>query len=110
MEQLLPRAPRRPPAIGLAEVPHVRMLPDFDRAASQSWSAHDIVRRVRLDPLDPKTSRHMGACEFAAETNAAVLRVILKVKDGMGGDYWWVECHACDCAWQVAYFARETVG
>lgn len=65
--------------------------------------------RVRLDPLDAKTSRHAGQCEFASETNAAVLRIILKVKEGTGGDYWWVECNACDnacdSAWQVPYYA-----
>jgi hypothetical protein len=38
-----------------------------------------------------------------------VLRVILKVRDGAGGDYWWVECSACDTAWQVRYYA-ESVG
>jgi hypothetical protein len=38
-----------------------------------------------------------------------VLRVILKVKDGAVGDYWWVECGASDTAWQVPYYA-ESVG
>ena len=33
-----------------------------------------------------KTSCHAGQCEFVSETDAAVLRVILKVKDGAGGD------------------------
>jgi hypothetical protein len=37
------------------------------------------------------------------------VRVILKVRDGAGGDYWWVECSGCDTAWQVPYFA-ESVG
>jgi hypothetical protein len=41
--------------------------------------------RVRLDPLDPSTSRHAGECEFAAETDPAVLKILLKVKDGAGG-------------------------
>jgi hypothetical protein len=66
--------------------------------------------RVRLDPLDAKTSRHAPQCEFAAETDAAVLRVILKVRDGAGGDYWWVECGACDTAWQVPHHAPEGIG
>jgi hypothetical protein len=65
--------------------------------------------RTRLDPLDPKTSRHAAQCEFAFATDPAVLRVLLKVKDGMGGDYWWVECGACGTAWQVPYYA-ESVG
>ena len=63
-----------------------------------------------LDPLDPKNSRHAGWCEFASQTDAAMLRVILKVRDGAGGDYWWVQCGACDTAWQVPYYAAESVG
>jgi hypothetical protein len=35
-----------------------------------------------------------------------MLRAILRVKDGAGGDYWWVECNACDTAWQVPQFER----
>jgi hypothetical protein len=54
-----------------------------------------------------RPSRHAGECEFTSETDAAVLRVILKVKDGAGGDYWWVECGACDTAWQVPYYAEN---
>jgi hypothetical protein len=38
-----------------------------------------------------------------------VLRVILKVRDGAGEDYWWVECGVCDNPWQVLYYA-ESVG
>ena len=68
-----------------------------------------VADRIRSDPLDPKTSRHAGQCEFASETEAAMLRVILKVKDGAGGDYWWVGCHSCDSAWQVPHYA-ESVG
>ncbi len=65
-------------------------------------------RSVR--PPNPKTSRHAGECKFAAETNPAVLKVLLKVKDGAGEGYWWVECGACDTAWQVANYAAEKVG
>jgi hypothetical protein len=67
-------------------------------------------RRVQLDPLDPKTSCHLPQCEFAATTDPAVLRIILKVRDGAGGDYWWVECGTCDCAWQVPHYAAASVG
>jgi hypothetical protein len=28
-----------------------------------------------------------------------------KVKDGAGGSYWWVECGACNTAWQVPHYA-----
>jgi hypothetical protein len=74
----------------------------------EGWSEPE-PERVRLDPLDAKTSRHAGQCEFASETDPAVLRMILKVKDGAGGDYWWVDCNACDTAWQVPHYA-ESVG
>ncbi len=37
--------------------------------------------RVRQDPLDPKTTRHLPQCEFAGETDSSVLRVLLKVQD-----------------------------
>ena len=65
--------------------------------------------RVRLDPLDPKTSHHAPECEYAYATDAAVLKIVLKVKDGAGGTYWWVECGACDTGWQVPHYA-ESVG
>jgi len=66
--------------------------------------------RVRLDPLDPATARHLGQCEFKGVTDPAVLKVLLKVKDGMGGGYWWVECGGCDAGWQVPHYAEERVG
>ena len=50
-----------------------------------------------------------GMCEFASETDPAVLKILLKVKDGMGGGYWWVECGGCGSGWQVPYHA-ESVG
>jgi hypothetical protein len=65
--------------------------------------------RVRLNPLDPKTSRHLGQCEYIAETDRGVLKVLLKVKPGMGEGYDWVECGACDAGWQVPHYA-ESVG
>jgi hypothetical protein len=39
-----------------------------------------------------------------------VLKVLLKVKDGMGFDYWWVECGSCAAGWPVAHYAKEKVG
>jgi hypothetical protein len=65
--------------------------------------------RVRLDPLDSTTSHHAGQCEFAGVTDPAVLKVLLKVREGAGGGYWWVECGSCEIAWQVPYYA-ESVG
>lgn len=63
--------------------------------------------RVRLDPLDPKTARHPGQCEFNGVTDPAMLRAVLRVtpKDG----YNWIECNACGFGWQVPYYA-ESVG
>jgi hypothetical protein len=66
-------------------------------------------RRTRLDPLDPKTSRHAPQCEFAAVTDHDVVRVLLKVREGQGEGYWWVECGACETGWQVPYYAAESV-
>jgi hypothetical protein len=34
-----------------------------------------------------------------------VLKVLLKVKDGAGGGYWWVECGSCECGWQIPHYA-----
>ena len=62
--------------------------------------------RVRLDPLDPKTSRHLGQCEYASETDPAVLKFVLKVKEGADGAYWWVECGSCECGWQVPHYPQ----
>jgi hypothetical protein len=66
--------------------------------------------RVRQDPLDVKTSRHVPQCSYVDETDLAVLRLLLKVTDGSGGDYWWVQCGGCDCGWPVAYYAAESIG
>jgi hypothetical protein len=68
------------------------------------------AQRVRNDARDPKTARHAGECAFATETDPAMLRVLLKVQDGWGGDYSWVECGGCDSSWQVPFFAKESVG
>ncbi len=77
---------------------------------TETWYEPAADRRVRLDPRDPALARHPGQCEFASETDAAVLRILLKVKEGAGGDYWWVECGGCDCAWPVPRYAAESVG
>jgi hypothetical protein len=67
-------------------------------------------RRTRLDPLDPSTFRHAGQCEHRDTTDPALLRAILAVKDGSGGDYWRVECGVCGRAWRVPHCAAEGVG
>jgi hypothetical protein len=65
-------------------------------------------RRVRLDPYDPSTFGHAPACEHRDVTDPSILRAILRVHDRDG--YWWVECAACDCGWQVPYYAAERLG
>jgi hypothetical protein len=62
--------------------------------------------RVRLDPLDPKTSRHLPQCEFSAD-DPGVIKILLKISDK--GDYDWVECGSCEAGWQVPHYA-ESVG
>ena len=64
--------------------------------------------RLRLDPLDPKTSRHLPQWEYAHQTEPAVLKYLLKVNDRDG--YWWVDCAACEGGWQVPFFAEANVG
>jgi hypothetical protein len=66
-------------------------------------------RRARLDPLDPKTTRHFGACEFVGETDPAKLRLALKVKPALEEGYDWVTCAGCDCSWPVPHYAAESV-
>jgi hypothetical protein len=66
--------------------------------------------RVRLDPLDPKTSRHAGECEYRDTTDPAVIKFILNVKPGIGEGYHWVTCNACGTSWEVPHFAAESVG
>lgn len=66
--------------------------------------------RVRLDPYDPATARHAGQCEHRDTTDPALLRAILRVKEGWSGDYWWVECGVCDSGWQVPHYAAVKVG
>lgn len=35
---------------------------------------------------------------------------ILKVQEGAGGGYWWVECGVCECGWQVSHYAAQIAG
>jgi hypothetical protein len=67
----------------------------------------EVESRVRLDPFDPKTGRHGGACEFAGVPDEAMLRAVLRVVDK--GSYDWITCNACDYSWQVPHYV-ESVG
>lgn len=71
----------------------------------EGWHAPDAARVRRNDPYDPATARHLGQCEFVGETDAAMLRVLLKVT--YKGDYDWIECGSCDAGWQVAHYAES---
>ena len=55
-----------------------------------------------------------GGCEFCSKdvavTDPAILRALLKVKPGLMPGYQWVEWGACASAWQVPYYAAESVG
>jgi hypothetical protein len=65
--------------------------------------------RTRLDLLDPSSFRHAGQCEHRDTTDPTLLAAILKVTDGAGDDYWWVQCSACDPAWPVSHYAAARV-
>ena len=65
--------------------------------------------RVRLDPFDPATARHFGQCEYVSESDPDVLRLLLKVKPGLGQGYDWVECGSCAAGWLGPHYA-ESVG
>lgn len=82
------------------------------RRICQCWS-EDIYEprvdtRTRLDPLDPSTFRHGGGCEHRDTTDPTIVKAILRVHDRE--NYWWTECAACECGWQVPYYAPESVG
>jgi hypothetical protein len=95
------------------EVPWNYLGDGFWRAESvctfETFAEPMVDDRVRLDPRDPATARHLGQCEYASETDPAVLRFVPKVKEGADGGYRWVECGSCECGWQVPHYA-ESVG
>jgi hypothetical protein len=103
----------------LAADPHVEI--PWNEVEAGHWRAEWVCTieycnepfaddRVRLDPLDPKTSRHAGECEYRDTTDPAVIKLILNIKPGMSEGYEWVTCNACETSWQVPYFAEESVG
>jgi hypothetical protein len=69
----------------------------------------DDLGRVRLDPYDPSTFRHAGQCEHRETDDPVLLKAILKVRDGVGGGYWWVECATCEHGWQVPHYPQPPV-
>jgi hypothetical protein len=80
------------------------------RCTAEYWHEVPADAHVQIDPFDPSTSRHLGQCEHRDTEDPAVLRMLLRVKDGMGDGYWWVECGSCESAWQVPHYAAERDG
>jgi hypothetical protein len=81
-----------------------------DCVCTKEYWREPATPRERRDPRDPALSRHLGQCEFASETDPAVLRLALKVQDGASEGYWWVTCSGCDTSWQVLHYAESVVG
>jgi hypothetical protein len=120
------RKKQRPPDTPFAHdnCPIVRADPSFQpewhedterwqrecQCGAETWTAPEVDDRVRNDPYDPATGRHLGQCEFATATDPAMLRLVLTVKDGLGPGYWWTACSSCETAWPVPHYASERVG
>ncbi len=64
--------------------------------------------RFHDDPGEP--DGHAPQREHRDTTDPAVLRAILKVREGEGRGYWWVECGVCDHGWQVSHYAAQIAG
>jgi hypothetical protein len=50
-----------------------------------------------------------GKCEHRDTTDPGLVKLILDVKAGTGGAYWWVTCQACAISWQTPYEIAEAV-
>ena len=55
------------------------------QCGSEGVDEEPADRRVQVDPLDAKTSRDAGECEFASDTDVAVLKIVLKVRTARVG-------------------------
>jgi hypothetical protein len=60
--------------------------------------------------VSPELADPVGAVRVREATDRAVLQVVLKVRDGADPSYSWVTCGVCETAWQVPFFAEESVG
>ena len=75
---------------------HARDSSPHDRA--RSWRSSGRVPNGAAGPgYEVRTASTDVLCEHGYTSDPALLRVILKVRDGAGGGYWWVECGTCDC-------------
>jgi hypothetical protein len=59
-----------------------------------------------VDPLDAKTSRHAGECEFASATDPAVLKVLSSRTARVGATGGWSAARATPPG-QVPYYAES---
>ena len=76
-------------------------------APTKQTPIHSSTPEPNSTPYDPKTAHHLGECEYINTTDAAVVKVLLKITDK--GSYDRVECGACGAGWQVPHYA-ESVG
>jgi hypothetical protein len=76
------------------------------QCGAEDYREPPTVGRDRLDPYDPSTFRHAGQCEHRDTTDPALLRAILKVRDGVDGGYRWVQCATCEHGWQVSHYPQ----
>lgn len=77
------------------------------QCSAEYWHEPFVDDRARLDPLDRAFAQHAGQCEYRDTTDPVLIKAILRVREGGGGGYWWVECSMCDCGWQVPHLGEE---
>jgi hypothetical protein len=119
------KTPNLPAFIHAPDCKLVAREPDFQPLWNEVESGHHVAicqcgeehyrqptvdHRVRQDPYDPATSRHIPPCPHQDTVDPAVLRMILTVQDHADWQYSYVRCGGCRGEWQVPYYAAETGG
>jgi putative DNA primase/helicase len=69
-----------------------------DTLAAHDGNAFAAAFELNAIGLEPPSGRPI---------DPGLLRAVLKVRDGAGGGYWWVECGTCECGWQVPHYAES---
>jgi hypothetical protein len=111
MPSLPPRLPAPSLEVGLRQHPHDHRPECPVLLAIDQELGEGAALRVGPEFADPlgrsirRPSHHAGECEYVSETDPAVLKVLVKVKPGLGDGYDWVECAACGAGWQVPHYA-----
>ena len=67
-----------------------------------------LVKRTKIDPLDPQTARHLGQYELANERDPVVLERLAGPRR-VRGPVSRRRMSECECNWQVPLYA-ESVG